>query len=140
MSTILPVVCGWGDTYSVLVLHGIRSQYPPLIPEAGGGGQYSPMPSLMSKSLKSKYRSPLECSLDRRRCNLLIEISVQQTLDFWLQQGTFLSVDELRSYALLLQCCLCFYVHLKLDLGLQDAWFTTYFDGRCCRSMYGNMS
>ena len=42
LSTILPAICGWGDTCSVLVLHGIGSQYLPLIPEARGGSQYSP--------------------------------------------------------------------------------------------------
>ena len=120
LSTILPAVCGWGETSSILVLHGIGSQYPPLIPEAGGGGEYSPPPSLKSRSPKPKYPTPLECSSDQGRCNLLFKFSVQQTLDSWLQQGTFLTVDELRPYALLLQCCLCFYVHMKLDLGLQD--------------------
>ena len=85
LNTILPAICGWGDTCSVLVLHDIGSQYPPLIPEAGGGGQYSPPPSLMSRSPKPKYPTPLECSSDRRRCNLLFKISVQQTLYSWLQ-------------------------------------------------------
>ena len=27
-------------------------------------------------------------------------------------------------------------MHLKLDLGLQVGWFTTYFNGTCCISMY----
>ena len=77
LSTILPAVCGWGDTCSVLVLHGNGAQYPPLILEAGCGGQYSLLPLLMSRSPKPKYPSPLECSSDRRRCNLLFTISVQ---------------------------------------------------------------
>ena len=34
LNTILPAICGWGDTCSVLVLHDIGSQYPPLIPES----------------------------------------------------------------------------------------------------------
>ena len=77
-------VCGWGDTCSVLVLHGIGSQYPPLIPKAGGGGQYSPPSSLTSRSPKPSIPVRLDALPDRRRCNLLFEISIQQILDSWL--------------------------------------------------------
>ena len=132
LSTILPPVCGWGDTCSVLVLHGIGSQYPPLIPEAGGGGQYSPPPLLMSRSPKPKYPTPLECSSqfmarNFNSTNSTLLASTRHVFCF------LLLMDCVLMYALLLRGCLCFSVHLKLDFGSQDVWFTTYFDGSCCR-------
>ena len=110
-STILPVVCGWGDTRSVLVLHGIGSQYPSLIPEVEGGCQYSPPSLLMSRSPKPKYPSMLECSSYRRRCNLLFQISIQRTLDSWLQQGTFLTIDVTTYHQRQLFCEPSYYSH-----------------------------
>ena len=134
LSTRLPALCRLGDTCVVLVLQGTRSQYPPSILEVGGGGRYSPPPLLM---LRSPKPSPLECSSNRRHCTLLFEISIQQLQILGFNEARFLLSMSYAPYALLLECCLCFYVHFKLHLGLQNVWFTTCVNGSCCESMYG---